>query len=637
MNGIRSISFAFASAVAIVLSAWPASASANPGDLDPTFGANGIATIETRATSGEAVAIQPDGKIVVVGTAAGKMTVYRFTASGSLDTSFGGGDGVLPVTGFLASADEFSDGHAVLVQPDSRIVVAGEARLRTEVASDVAVARLNPDGSLDPTFGGGGRVLIDFSTVDWGHALARQPDGKIVVAGQAREHLDDRFGVARLKTDGTLDPEFDGDGRVILDLTNGAAQQDGDWAKSVVLQPDGKIVLGGNCGDFTATTDHGDFCVARLTIDGERDTSFGGGDSFMTVDFFGRTDWGEAVDLESDGKIVVGGVAITTSGANKFGLARLTAAGALDATFGGDGRVTVDFPAGLQHQFLRDLRVDSAGRIVAVGGTSTVIGGVGFDGDVGVVRLLADGAPDSAFGVGGVVTTDVFGFLDDGLAVGLEDDGKIVVTGQARRSSAGMHDDDSLVVARYLSDAPAPTNSALFLPVVINIPPVRPQLTNGDFEAGRGVGWKEYSARGLPLVVKGFAPMAIAPHGGAWGAWLAGTPNEVSYIEQTLEIPAGRTTLAYWRLILSEDSCGGDRGGVVVDGTVVDSTDLCESTNTDGWELHRVDLRAYAGLVVRLQIRGETDASNLSHLLVDDVALVAGMAADGVLTSKSAD
>lgn len=163
---------------------------------------------------------------------------------------------------------------------------------------------------------------------------------------------------------------------------------------------------------------------------------------------------------------------------------------------------------------------------------------------------------------------------------------------------------------------------AIYLPLVQSAEPAAALLVNGDFESGPQ-GWQEFSAQSLPIVVQGYGLLAIAPHSGAWGAWLAGTHNEVSFLQQAVLIPPDRPILSYWHFILSEDSCGHDRAGVVIDGATVDRYDLCRSKNTTGWALHRADLRGYAGRTVQLQIRAETNGSEISHYLVDDVTFEA--------------
>jgi hypothetical protein len=147
-------------------------------------------------------------------------------------------------------------------------------------------------------------------------------------------------------------------------------------------------------------------------------------------------------------------------------------------------------------------------------------------------------------------------------------------------------------------------------------------IVNGDFENGP-TGWVEYSTHGWDLIVTSF-PGSITPRSGSWAVWLGGDYNDISYIQQQVTVPAGSPYLAYWHWIASEDVCGWDYGGVIVnDTTVEDVYDLCISTNTGGWVKHVVNLSAYTGQSVSLQIWAETDGSLNSNLVVDDVAFQA--------------
>lgn len=129
----------------------------------------------------------------------------------------------------------------------------------------------------------------------------------------------------------------------------------------------------------------------------------------------------------------------------------------------------------------------------------------------------------------------------------------------------------------------------------------------------------EYSLQGWAIILTP-PDLIVAPHGGSWAAWLGGDDDEISYIQQQVTVSAGSSYLAYWHWIDSEDFCGYDFGRVLVNGTVVDQYDLCSSQNTGGWLKHVVNLSAYQGQSVTLQIRAETDSSFISKLFVDDVA-----------------
>jgi subtilisin family serine protease len=155
-----------------------------------------------------------------------------------------------------------------------------------------------------------------------------------------------------------------------------------------------------------------------------------------------------------------------------------------------------------------------------------------------------------------------------------------------------------------------------------------PSLCNGDFEQGSGVCWTEYSTHGWSIISTSF-PGSVSPRSGSWAAWLGGDYDDLSYVEQQVAVTAGSPYLAYYHWIASSDACGFDYGGVLVNGLVVDVYDLCSSQNTGGWVHHVVDLSAYIGQTVTLQIRVETDSTDNSNLFIDDVAFQSSPTASG--------
>jgi uncharacterized delta-60 repeat protein len=231
-------------AFAFLAGAIPGAAVAAPGALDPTFGTGGEVTTDFGGSdSAEAVGIQSDGKIVTAGsTFSGGLQHFvlaRYNADGNLDSSFGSGGKVTTDFGGFDAAS------ALVIQPDGRIVAAGRG------SGDFALARYNADGSLDPTFGSGGKVTTDFGGSDDAFGVALQADGKIVAAGQGGSD----FGLARYNADGSLDPTFGSGSRVTTDL--GGFED----AIAVALQNDGKIVITGQkfSGGFQQ------FALARYT------------------------------------------------------------------------------------------------------------------------------------------------------------------------------------------------------------------------------------------------------------------------------------------------------------------------------------------------------------------------------------
>jgi uncharacterized delta-60 repeat protein len=351
---------------------------------------------------------------------------------GDLDPTF---DGDGKVTTDFAGIFEIAG--AVAIQGDGKIVAAGTAADVSGI-SDFALARYNTDGSLDPTFDGDGKVTTDFAGAsDEANAISIQGDGKIVAAGVARIGLNgpQDFALARYNTDGSLDTAFDGDGKVTTDFAGA-----NDQAHAVAIQGDGKIVAAGVAGDVISGTN--DFGLARYNANGSLDTTFGGdlplpvpGDGKVTTDFAGPTDQAFGVAIQGDGKIVAAGL----SGSD-FALARYNSDGSLDTAFDGDGKVTTDF-AGPTDQ-AHAVAIQGDGKIVAAGFA-------GSDFDFALARYNTDGSLDTTFGGDGKVTTDFAGSgsRDEAHAVAIQGDGKIVAAGLAVVS--GIFD---FALARYRAD-----------------------------------------------------------------------------------------------------------------------------------------------------------------------------------------
>ncbi len=233
------------------------------GSLDTTFDTDGKVTtaIGAGADVARALALQSDGKIVLTGYSHNgsneDVALVRYNADGSLDTSFDG-DGKRT----LAIGSGYDGANAIAIQPDGKIVVAGEAVVGAN--TDFAVMRFNSNGSLDTTFDTDGIVTTEVSVYDYVKSMVLQSDGKIVLAGYAFTGMND-FALARYNTDGSLDTTFDGDGK-LLTAIGGAT----DEAHGVAVQSDGKIVAVGY-GTFAS----GDTTVVRYNTNGSLDTTFG--------------------------------------------------------------------------------------------------------------------------------------------------------------------------------------------------------------------------------------------------------------------------------------------------------------------------------------------------------------------------
>jgi uncharacterized delta-60 repeat protein len=457
------------------------------GALDTTFGNSGKAIIPRPEVgfSVRGVALQPaDGKIVVVGYTAGRgdFAVTRLTATGALDTAFGNQGFVTTNFEFGSSTDdEFATdrAYAVLVQPDGKIVVAGEARIDGDY--DFAVARYFPDGSLDPSFGGDGRVTIGFGGDDTAYDIAQQADGKLVLVGEyfgGTFTLTSDFAVARLNSNGTLDGSFSSDGKLTTDMGD-----DLEDARAVALQPDGKIVVAGDGFDIGVL-------VARYHADGSLDNTFDGDGKL------GIGSWPESthdVAVQPDGKIVLLGRYVSPDDISKFVFYRLNVNGSFDTTFnaggsaffhigqGGAGLALALLPDGrilglgssdqqttlirLWPDGLKDLggkqtlgfedplllgsREQASALAIQPDGKTIVAGSVtntaGTETDIALARFLPDGRPDTSFGIQGRVKFDAFN-QDFARAITLQSDGKIVVAGWMRNGSVV-----NFMIARFLS------------------------------------------------------------------------------------------------------------------------------------------------------------------------------------------
>jgi uncharacterized delta-60 repeat protein len=372
-------------------------------------------------------------------------------------------------------AKDYDTGRALVVAPDGRIVVAGGD------GDDFALVRYMPDGSVDGTFGDGGRVLTDLGSDDEARAVALAPDGKIVVAGTAGGS---QAAVARYDVDGRLDPTFDGDGMVVGN-PDGRAER----ASAVALQLDGRIIVSGKSGTKTVVTRYlldgsldptfgeggtarvagggggnglsvavapdgdiltisgvggsgqmgADFAVVRLNGDGSLDRSFDG-DGVALLDFGGKD---EAVAVAAGPGDTVVAVGSTSTGASVdhhgFAVGRLRANGSPDATFGRDGRVVFS-PSGKEQAFA--VALEPEGRIVVAGSV--------YDSETanfGLVRFRPDGSVDDTFGADGLAVSD-FGGAEAVTAVAVAGNGGVVAAGT---TGAGQHP-SNIAVARYHPD-----------------------------------------------------------------------------------------------------------------------------------------------------------------------------------------
>lgn len=414
---------------------------AAPGDSDGSFSKDGAATVDfdffpPPLTGYEDLALQPDGKIVVVGTSGENSEAYepevvaaRFNADGTLDTSFGKKGRVLVE---FPAPDDAVGRVAVAVAADGRILIAADGQ-------NIDLARLNPDGTLDPSFSGDGEVEVALpgalgqSVAD----LALSPDGRLTVGGTltatgAGAGAD--FMLARFTADGTLDPSFSADGFVAADL--GAD----DLISEVALQPDGSVVAAGRSGRATKPAES-KLAVARYTAGGELDPSFSG-DGFLVSDVAN-----DATGVAVDGS---GGIAVSASLERKpiFTVARFTPAGDPDPGFGSGGVTKLSFG---DPSAANDL-------VAAADGSLVVVGTVDHsrrnwqEQDFAIARLDPAGKADRAFSGDGMRVDDLrCEGEEEALSVALDAQSRIVAAGGCDRPvirQAGLST-STLAVARF--------------------------------------------------------------------------------------------------------------------------------------------------------------------------------------------
>ncbi len=358
------------------------------GSLDTSFGSGGkvVMPVGSSTDYGRNVAVLSDGKILLGGyaiSAAGNLdfAVTRYTSNGSLDTSFGSGGKVVTPVG--AGADY---GLSMTVQSDGKIVLGGYGD-GGATGNDFALVRYNADGSLDTTFNGSGKVLTPVGRgADFGQSVAVQADGRILLAGVTYGSGGSDFALVRYTGNGSLDTSFGTGGKVVTSVAPSY-----DSALSVVVQASGKILLGGYTQNASYSND---FALARYNADGSLDASFGTGGKVVTPVGSGSA-IGVSLALQDDGKVLLGGLAANGANGDDFALVRYTADGALDTSFGaGTGKVVFPIgPGGASDQILA-VTVQSDGRILLSGS-----GGNGSSSDFALVRLNADGSFDTSFGL----------------------------------------------------------------------------------------------------------------------------------------------------------------------------------------------------------------------------------------------
>jgi len=432
VQALRLGPLATAGALALAIAA---AAVAAPGDLDPAFGTNGRVSFSPFVESGaSSIAVQPDGKLVLAGTADDQapppppppapdallssnpdFLTVRLMPDGSVDQSFGSGGAVR--TTIASGAEPWEGARTVAVGPDGSLVVAGFAA--GGGGTDLAIVRYTPAGARDPTFAGDGVQTLDFGHTDGANGVAVQPDGKVVVVGTGPTG----FTVIRLQANGQLDAGFANNGVATTNVGNPSLE---DEATAVLLRA-GKIVVAGTA-DVTNPS-ASSFALVRYLSNGQLDQTFGTDGKVVA-----RGEYGDRVFALAGApgdKIVVAG----DDGTGQFRVDRFLAGGRLDDTFGGTGSVATPFQP-LAAAAL-GVGVQADGKIVAAG-TGLNYARSTFT----AARYRDDGSLDPSFGAAGkgVFDLPLIRFWGAGMVIQPGSDpqaaGRLVVAGQTFEGSA---------------------------------------------------------------------------------------------------------------------------------------------------------------------------------------------------------
>ncbi|MGB2247983.1 MAG: hypothetical protein ACPH3N_09945 [Alcanivorax sediminis] len=394
------------------------------GSVDTGFADNGIAVHNlaggTGADIATGLAIQSDGKIVAAGRAdTGSdfdFAVTRFNTDGSLDAGFGAAGMVLTDMG-----GSFDYGRAVIIQPDGKLVVSGEAR-DTDNKIKMAVARYNSDGSLDAGFGVAGKQkILAGATLTRGYDIILLPDGKLAAAAQSYtdgiSHYD--FTLIRLNSDGSLDTGFDGDGHAVAPLPIHNLPQ------RLLRQADGKLVMVGLTNNLQSTTGN-DLTVVRFNDDGSLDTGFNSSGSLTAnLGTWSSRATLKGLALQADGKFLAAGNAFGGQDEDAV-IVRYNSDGSLDTSFADNGISHTDLG---NTEYLNDLLVQADGKVVATGQLSGSITSL-------LLRLNSNGSADAGFGTAGAVQTNVSSnAYEIPNAVLQQTDGKLVTVGYSYNAS----------------------------------------------------------------------------------------------------------------------------------------------------------------------------------------------------------
>jgi uncharacterized delta-60 repeat protein len=411
---------------------------AQAGSLNTSFGGGAVFTPMGSDDKAGAITVQPDGKVLIAGTVSlpnKNFALVRYNTDGSFDNGFGiGGKVTMDIGGGTLRV------RAVVVQPDGKIIVGGSS-FRPGTKYDFLLLRYNTNGTLDSSFGNGGKVITHLIASDHLNGLELQPDGRIVAggfyqntdAGNIIKNL-----LVRYHPNGRPDSSFGVYGVTTTQVGSHSL------ALAMARSADGKLVLAGGA---VMPGNHWDIAITRYTASGQPDSIFGVNGSATTPIY--HEDFANAVAIQPDGKIIAGG--------RDMALLRYNTNGSLDSSFGTDGKVLMDLNGSNYYsKEIRDLLIQPDGKILITGYAHMSA----LEYDVVLIRYNSNGSFDSTFGINGKVSTALT-LYDMGEAIAL-DGSKIYLAAntQAAPCYSGSNCGQKWVALSY-------NNDAIVLPVQI--------------------------------------------------------------------------------------------------------------------------------------------------------------------------
>jgi len=387
---------------------------AQPGTLDSSFGVNGIESIHMINSGGlYALSIQSDQKMVAVGW--GDSSLIRLNEDGTFDKTFGY-RGRMDIAG--SSLNFQVNGGFIIVRQDSMFFNA---------------TRYKNNGMPDSSFNGDGTIINYMGEQCYGTVV--QTDGKIVIAGSVHYQI----GAMRYNPNGLLDSSFNKNGVVSARLGGYVGEK-----VCILIQPLNKIVLTGYNTTIIDSMGHtrNDFILLRYSDNGSLDSSFGT-NGIVVTDFASIHNFATSAVLQPDGKILVAGTSQQPNSSSDFAIARFSADGVPDSSFGIDGKVTADIDTG-KNDVPRGIALQADGKIVLAGISYSAI----TRNVLSLARFTISGSLDSTFGKNGKVIADIIGIGGQIMAVAIQSNGKIVVAGYAEATPGTLQP----FLARYLGD-----------------------------------------------------------------------------------------------------------------------------------------------------------------------------------------